>query len=350
VSELASLRQTDTLFSTLSPMLGAGQRRVQQPVPSFLAFIRESGDRTERVRSEAEITVRPIRRLIGKGLSLMMQDKIIVAVAPVGANILPPSINPLAPEEVAADVVDCQRAGASMVHLHVRDEVGQPTGDLNVFARTLDLIRAASDIVIQGSTGGLSTLSLEERCVALNDPRVEVATLNMGSVNFGEDVYINRMPDIRFWADRMATRRVVPELEIFESGMWAAAQRLAHEGVIQPPYYVNLPLGAQWALPADPRCILFISSLLPVDMPWGVVHDGMPDLSLLATAIGMGASVVRVGFEDSVWYAPGRAAGANADLVTRIVDLIQAMGGTVATPEEARRLLGIIKMRRGLTV
>ena len=132
-----------------------------------------------------------------------MQEKVIVAVAPVGADIAPPSINPLTPEDVAAEVVACSRAGAAMVHLHVRDEVGEQTGELSAFAHTLDLIRASSDIVIQGSTGGLSTLSLEARCVALNDSRVEVASLNMGSVNFGEDVYINRMPDIRYWAQRM---------------------------------------------------------------------------------------------------------------------------------------------------
>ena len=117
-----------------------------------------------------------------------MQEKIIVAVAPVGADIAPPSINPMTSAEVAEEVVACHRAGAAMVHLHVRDEAGDPTGDLTAFGRTLDLIRASSDIVIQGSTGGLSTLSLEERCVALNDPRVEVASLNMGSVNFGETV------------------------------------------------------------------------------------------------------------------------------------------------------------------
>ena len=232
-----------------------------------------------------------------------------------------------------------------MVHLHVRDEKGAPTGDLTAFGRTLDLIRASSDIVIQGSTGGLGTLSLEERCVALNDPRVEVASLNMGSVNFGEEVYINRMPDIRYWAQRMHAGRVVPELEIFESGMLAAAKQLIEEGVLRPPYYVNLPLGAHWALPADPRSILFITAMLPPGMRWGVVHDGMRDLSLLATAIGMGASAVRVGFEDSVGYAPGKAARSNAELVTTVVALIEKIGGRVASPDEARQLLGVADLR-----
>jgi 3-keto-5-aminohexanoate cleavage enzyme len=231
------------------------------------------------------------------------------------------------------------------VHLHVRDNNGAPTGDLTAFTQTLDLIRASSDIVIQGSTGGLSTLSLEERCAALDDLRVEVASLNMGSVNFGEDVYINRMPDIRYWARRMAAARVVPELEIFESGMLAAARQLISEEVLAPPFYCNLPLGAHWALPADPRSMFFITAMLPDATRWSVVHDGMSDLSLLATAIGMGASAVRVGFEDSPWLAPGKAARNNAELVARVVGLIRTMGGNVASPDEARARLGVAALR-----
>jgi len=106
--------------------------------------------------------------------------KVIVAVAPVGRSVEPPAINPLTPEQVAGQVVACARAGASMVHLHVRDKEGKQTEDPTQFSKTLDLIRKNSDMIIQGSTGGLSTLSLEERCVSLDDPRVEVASLNMG--------------------------------------------------------------------------------------------------------------------------------------------------------------------------
>jgi 3-keto-5-aminohexanoate cleavage enzyme len=267
--------------------------------------------------------------------------KIIVAVAPVGKDIEPPSINPLAPEEVAREVIDCARAGASFVHLHVRDDKGSQTEDLTWFSRTLDLIRESSDIIIQGSTGGLSSLSLEERCVALNDPRVEVASLNMGSVNFGEDVYINRLPDIRYWARRMAETNVIPELEIFEAGMLTAVSKLLEEKVLQPPFTFGFPLGFHYALPANPHSLLFLTSSLPVPAPWGVVHEGMQDFSLLATAIGMGAAAVRVGFEDSIYYAPGKAAATNAVLVEKIVSLIHQIGYDVATPEEARNLLGL---------
>lgn len=270
--------------------------------------------------------------------------KIIVAVAPVGKDIEPLSINPLTPEEVAREVIDCTRAGASFVHLHVRDDKGSQTDDLTQFSRTLDLIRESSDIIIQGSTGGLSELSLEARCVALNDPRVEVASLNMGSVNFSEDVYINRLPDIRYWARRMEEADVIPELEIFEAGMLTAVTKLLEEKVLKPPFTFGFPLGFRYALPAVPNSLFFLTSSLPANAAWGVVHESMQDFSLLATAIGMGAAAIRVGFEDSVYYAPGKAAPTNVELVEKIVSLIHQIGYEVATPAEARELLGLKKI------
>jgi 3-keto-5-aminohexanoate cleavage enzyme len=216
-----------------------------------------------------------------------------------------------------------------MVHLHVRDNQGEQTEDLTAFSATLDLIRKSSNIIIQGSTGGLTSLTLEQRCVALNDPRTEVASLNMGSINFGEDVYINKLPDIRYWAGRMAEARVAPELEI-------------EEKVLKPPYSINLCLGFHWALPADVETLFFMKTMLPEkDVPWGVIHDGMNDFALLATAVGMGASVVRVGFEDSAFFAPGKAAQTNAELVERMVSLIRQIGYETATCDEAREILAI---------
>jgi 3-keto-5-aminohexanoate cleavage enzyme len=268
--------------------------------------------------------------------------KIIVAVAPTGKKTQPPSVNPLTPEDVARQVIACEKAGASMVHLHVRDKKGAQTEDLTDFSATLDLIRQSSDIVIQGSTGGLTDLTLEQRCVALDDPRVETASLNMGSINFDEDVYVNRLPDIRYWAGRMAETRVAPELEIFAAGMLPAYMKLVEEGVLKPPYSIGFCLGVRWALPANPETLFFMKTLLPEkDVPWGVIHAGMHDFALLATAIGMGASVVRVGFEDSVFFAPGKAARTNAELVEKMVSLVHQIGYEVATCQEAREILGI---------
>ena len=268
--------------------------------------------------------------------------KIIVAVAPTGKKVEPSSFNPLTPEEVARQVVACEKAGASMVHLHVRDKTGEQTEDLTDFSVTLDLIRQSSDIIIQGSTGGLTDMTLEQRCVVLNDSRVEVASLNMGSINFGEDVYVNRMPDIRYWARKMAEARVVPELEIFAAGMLPAYMRLVEEGVLKRPYSIGFCLGVDWALPADAETLFFMKTMLPEkDVPWGVIHAGMHDFALLATAIGLGANVVRVGFEDSPFFAPSQAARRNAELVEKMVSLVHQMGFEVATCDEAREILSI---------
>lgn len=271
----------------------------------------------------------------------MERRKIVMAVAPVAASPLEGIRNPLTPEEIAAETIACAKAGASMVHLHVRDGRGELTEDLAIFARTLDLIRRESDIIIQGSTGGVSDLTLEQRCVALNDPRVEVASLNMGSVNFDEGVYINTLPEIRYWAGRMREMRVRPELEIFEGGMINNVRLLAEEGVLTPPFLFGFALGFKGALPTDAYNLLFLAGMLPPGSAWGLCHHGMEDLSLLAAAIGLGASAVRVGYEDSIYLAPGRVAKTNAEAVAELAKLIRTMGLEVATPQEARVILGV---------
>lgn len=279
-----------------------------------------------------------------------MKRKIVVTVAPVchvGKPVPEGSKNPLTPEEIAADVAACAKAGASMVHLHVRDLTGEQTFDMTQFSRTLDLIREQSDIVIQGSTGGLSTLSLEDRSVCLSEPRVEVASLNMGSVNFGESVYINTLPEIRYWAGRMREEKVVPEMEIFDLSMVETCSKLADEGVLDRPMSYNFCLGTGTAsnLSDTPRNLQFMTSLMEPDGHWGLNNDSMKDLHFLGLAIAMGASVVRVGFEDSFYYEEGKTAPTNAFLVEKLVELVRALGCEPATPEEAREILGIKKLR-----
>jgi 3-keto-5-aminohexanoate cleavage enzyme len=271
----------------------------------------------------------------------MSRRPILLVVAPVGGALPAGVQNPLTPEAIAADTLAAARAGASMVHLHVRDARGALTEDTAVFARTLDLIRAESDIIVQGSTGGLSSLTLEQRCVALTDPRVEVASLNMGSVNFGEAVYVNTLPDIRYWAGRMSEAQVLPELELFEGGMIHNVALLAAEGCLRPPFVYGFALGFRGALPATARHMQALHSLLPPGAVWGLAqHDG-DDFTLLATALGMGATAVRVGFEDSVYYAPGEMAHSNAELAERMARLIHDMGLRPASPSEARHMLGL---------
>lgn len=278
--------------------------------------------------------------------------KIIIAVAPVSSHAKVAG-NPLSPQEVAAEVVASAKAGASFAHLHVRDREGKPTEDLGDFSLTLDLIREKADIIIEGSTGsrvreseefgGIAPeeLSLDERCVAINDKRVEFATLNMGSVNFGDGVFINTVPNLRYWAEKMRQAKVRPELMIFDSSMIDTVELLSQEGRLEPPFLYTFSLGIKGAMAANPHNLHFLTSLLPKGSLWGAVHTEMTDLSFLAAAIGMGASMIRIGFEDSVYYAPGKVAGTNTELVAKAAEIIRRMGLEVATPAEARKMLGL---------
>lgn len=270
--------------------------------------------------------------------------KVVLAVAPVAhhPDRLPSECkSPRTARDVAEETIRCAQEGAALVHLHVRDNTGSQTGDLEVFSETIDRIRESSNIVLQGSTGGLSTLTLEERCVCLSEPRIEMASLNMGSVNFGDSVYVNTLPDIRYWAGRMRESDTVPELEIFNPSMVETAIELLESGELERPLRFGFALGFASSLGPDPRHISYLAGMLPAGSIWGVVHEGMESFTLLAAALGLGADMVRVGYEDGGCYGHGRCAETNAVLVREAVKLIRLTGREIATPEEARAMLGI---------
>jgi 3-keto-5-aminohexanoate cleavage enzyme len=273
-----------------------------------------------------------------------MKRKIILAVAPVSLSAPEGSKSPVSPDAVAEDVVRCALSGASIVHLHVRDEAGEQTGDLHCFDKTLRAIRSCSDIVIQGSTGGLTTLSLAERCVSVTHPLTQSASLNIGSVNFGEGVYVNTLPDIRYWCEQMLMHHVAAEMEVFDLSMVRVGQMLLKKGLAAHAQF-NICLGFEWALPATWRTLssmaLEIGSVEGAS--FGVIHHGMEDMTLLAAAVGMGANMIRVGYEDSAWLEHGVIAPSNETLVKRAASLIRAMGCEVAAPTDARKMLYIPK-------
>jgi len=275
-----------------------------------------------------------------------MKRNILLAVAPVGKVPGVPEGNPARPDEVAREAVACARAGAAMVHLHVRDAGGVQTSSLADYSRTLDLIRAESDIIIQGSTGGLSDLSLEERCVSLDEPRTQVASLNMGSTNVGDTVYVNTLNDIRYWARRMRDAAVAPEMEIFSLGMFGAVDALAAEGLVaEAPEHrnYNFALGFDGALPADMESLLALKARLPGPLGFGVLHEGFDGFGFLAGALAAGATGIRVGFEDGWTTAPGRRARSNRELVDQAVELLDRLGYGVMSIDEAASRLGVRK-------
>jgi 3-keto-5-aminohexanoate cleavage enzyme len=161
----------------------------------------------------------------------------------------------------------------------------------------------------------------------------------MGSTNFDDDVYINTLPDIRYWAQRMLEAKVVPECEIFGLSMINTVHKMADEKLIKSPIHYNFALGFKSSLAATPDNLFYLKSSLPPAATWGLVHDGMSDFTLLATAISFGASVVRVGFEDSFYYKPGKVAKSNDVLVKKISKLVDFLGFEVATIEQTHKLL-----------
>ncbi len=273
-----------------------------------------------------------------------MQRKIMITVAPVArvANPDDDVINPLSPADIAEEVAECANAGASQVHLHVRSENGEITHLTETYSHTLDMIRAKSDILIQGSTGGFEKeLNLDERCSAIDDDRTQVGSLNMGSLNFGEDlIFRNPEVNIEYWAQRFASRGVVPELEIFDAGMICTVKRFIEKDIFKPPLNCNFAMGYYTGIQPSVENIIHMRNTLPAGCNFGITHNAMTDFSMVAASIALGASKARVGFEDSIFYAPGKKARSNSVLVKKLAQLIEAMGYEVMSIAEARKLYG----------
>ena len=246
-----------------------------------------------------------------------------------------------APERLAQEVIECCRAGASVVHLHVIDERGNATVDTSNFQKTVRMIRAECDIIIQGSTGGVSDLTRDQRSVSVEVPDVEMGSLNMGSCNVGEQAYINTPADVEYWAAKMLANNVVAELEFFEPGMILMMDRLLEKSLIKRPLVANFALGFPGTLPATVDNIVFMVRRLPADVVWMLTPHHARDFSLHAVSVALGGNV-RVGFEDSMYLKPDRKASSNVELVAKASELVEQLGRRVATPAETRRMYGIM--------
>ncbi len=248
---------------------------------------------------------------------------------------------PVTPQEQAAAAEAAIQAGASIIHLHVREDDGRPTQRLERFQESIHAIRSrCPDAIIQISTGGAIGESIENRSLPLT-LKPEMASLNLGTMNFGEDVFYNHPKDIVALAARMRQFGVVPELEIYESGMLETAFRLVKQGVLREPLHFQFVLGVPGGMSGDPRNLMHLVSLLPSNQfHWGVAGIGKYQLPLAVQAMVMGGHV-RVGFEDNIFYHKGEVAQSNAQLVARISRIAKELGREVATPEKTRELLKI---------
>lgn len=264
--------------------------------------------------------------------------RIVLAVAPVGPWG-PGDNNPLAPEDLAQDVQACAAEGATVVHLHARDETGNLTADTSVFNDSVARIKSGCDIILEASTGGLSDLSADQRARTLANPHAEAGSLNLGSLNFGEEVYRNAVPDVLKWIEEMSIRGVKPSLEVFDTGQVPFAHYLLSQGLIAPPCNFSFIFNVQWGMPYTIQLVEALKSMLPAQSMFGCIYVANSDFSQHVESAEMGASVLRVGFEDSP-LLEGRRAGSNADLVRGIRVALEQAGHEIAGVAEARKILG----------
>jgi 3-keto-5-aminohexanoate cleavage enzyme len=269
-------------------------------------------------------------------------DPVIIAAAVVGAEVTraqSPFV-PYLPEEIARAAVDAGRAGAAVVHLHARWPDGRPSQDPRHFREIVDRIRGAgSDVVVQVSTGGAVGMSLAERLGSLVDG-AEMGTLNLGTMNFGDGVFVNARPDIVQVAARLRARGLVPECEVYDAGMLDTLRWLRDRGHLDGPYHVQLVLGVPGGMAASERNLRFLVEGLPEPVRWSAAGVGRAQLPVAELALALGGHV-RVGLEDNLFVSRGVLARGSDALVELAVAAAARAGRRPATAAEVRALLGI---------
>ena len=267
--------------------------------------------------------------------------KLVITVA-VNGSLTSREMNPnvpLTPGEIGEDAARCREAGAAMVHTHARNPEGKASLCPDTFEKIHHAIVARSDIIVQLSTGGRADMNIEARGEPVSRIRPEMASLTTGSVNFPDQVYVNSEQDVEYLAGVLAQAGTKPEMEIFEAGMVANALRLAEKGLVSQPMHFDFVLGMRGGQPANARTLLFLSESIPPESTWTVAALGRHQLPMATLAIVMGGHV-RVGLEDNLYYRKGELA-TNEQLVQRIARLAGELGREVASPDDAREILGL---------
>ncbi|MDR3562980.1 MAG: 3-keto-5-aminohexanoate cleavage protein [Negativicutes bacterium] len=271
-----------------------------------------------------------------------MSDKIIITIAPTGnvpTKKLTPNV-PITPQEIAAQVYDCWKEGAAVAHFHTRDKDGIPTSDIEVNREVFAELDKYPDcdIIRQVSTGGRAGKTYVDRgqmiCLA-----PEMASLATGSSNFPTKGNYNDPDTVNYLAEEMSKYNVKPEIEIFDTAMIWNAIKLAEKGQIKTPLHFNLVLGVGGSQPATVEALMYCYHHLPKDCTWGVSVIGKDHVKLSVIAMALGGNV-RVGIEDNFYHSKGVLA-TNVGLLKRMKDIALAMGKEIATPAEARQILGL---------
>jgi 3-keto-5-aminohexanoate cleavage enzyme len=254
---------------------------------------------------------------------------------------------PLSADELAAEAERCAKAGASVIHLHVRDDEGRASQEGKRFRDAIRKIRARTDVIIQTSTGGAVGMSVAERagpleCTGADAP--DMATLNVGTINFGEDVFMNKAADTADMARRIAAHGAMPEIELYDAGHLDIAADLLKQGLVKAPLHLQFVLGVKGALSASDANLEYLiermTTLLPAGCTWGVAGIGRHQLPMAELAAMWGGNA-RVGLEDNIYVDKGVLAEGSAPLVARAAELCGRHGRKVATIAEARAILGL---------
>lgn len=271
-------------------------------------------------------------------------EKLIITCCLTGAEVTKeqnPAV-PYTPEEMAQSAYEAYTAGASILHLHVRENDGTPTQSKEVFKKNIELIREkCPKAIIQVSTGGAVGMSDEERLQPV-ELFPEMATLDCGTCNFGDDIFVNSWKSLVNFATKMKENKVKPEIEVFERGMVETAVKLQKMGLIEAPMHFDFVLGVPGAMPATMEDLMHMVRMIPQGSTWTVAGVGRFQLPMSAAAIILGGHA-RVGLEDNIYYSKGELVKSNAQFVERTVRLANELGREIATPDEARKILSLTK-------
>jgi uncharacterized protein (DUF849 family) len=300
---------------------------------------------------------------------MSLNDKVIITCAVTGA-IHTPSMSPylpVTPEEIADAAVSAAEAGASIVHLHARDPVtGKPDQTPEAFGRFLPRIKQATNAVVNLTTGGAPYMTVQERIKPAETFKPEVASLNMGSMNFGlfpmlnrfkefkhdweaqalensrDLVFRNTFKDIEFVLQTLSSSGTCFEFECYDTSHLYNLAHFLERGLVRPPLFIQTVFGILGGIGPHPEDVLHMKRtadrLFGNQYKWSVLGAGKNQLAIAAQAASMGGNV-RVGLEDSLWAGKGRLAQSNAEQVRLVRQIIEGLGRSVATPDEAREIL-----------
>ena len=271
-----------------------------------------------------------------------LSNRVILTVAPTGSST--PAAKcpglPVTPAEIAAETYECWKAGASVVHLHVRDDQGNASMEYEKFRESVALIREKCDIVINMTTAGGFGVPDDERILPL-DLIPEMATMDAGSMNVkGDFVFHNSVAFLEKLGRRAQELGIRPEIEVMDTGMVYTALRLIEQGYIKSPPHFQMVLGMENGMAATVENLVYIKNLLPPGATWSAFGVGKAHLTILMATLALGGHV-RVGMEDNIYLDAGQKASSNVDFVERTRRIIELNNKRPATPEETRAMLGL---------